>query len=114
MPDATDPHSMGGQSDRDGNGRFRPGHSLPGPGNPNLRAMNKHRQELLASVKDGDIGKAIRFMVTVIEDQNARTSDRLTAARMLLDRLLGVPAATDVLERIERLEEMMNGEAVNQ
>lgn len=92
------------ETDRDSAGRFRPGHRLPGPGNPNLVAMNKHRAAMLAGVKDRDIQKAMRFLVKVIGDKSEKTSDRLTAANLLLNRILGTPTPSEALERLEALE----------
>jgi hypothetical protein len=106
--DHDDALSNGGQSgdgDRDDRGRFRPGHSLPGPGNPRISAMNRHRGAMLAAVQDADIIRAVAVMVEIMNDTKAKTGDRLAAAVALLNRVLGPAVASDILERIELLEQ---------
>lgn len=113
MSNPTDPLSTPFETDRDHAGRFRPGHRIPGPGNPQLATMNRHRAAMLAGVKDRDIRRAMRFLVKVIGDSSEKTSDRLTATNLLLCRVLGVPTQTDVLERIEQLEALIRNGAAN-
>jgi hypothetical protein len=101
------PLSNGPQSDRDGNGRFKPGHRLPGPGNPNLMELNRHRAAMLSGVKDRDIKRAMKVMVEIMDDEKGKPTDRLAAAKALLDRVLGTPASSEILERIEALEQLV-------
>ena len=100
----SDPLSNGPQSDRDSNGRFRPGHHSPGPGNPQLATLNRHRAAMLKGVKDRDIRRAMTTAIEIMDDVKVKPGDRLMAIRLLLERVLGVPGQADVLARIERLE----------
>jgi hypothetical protein len=102
----SDPVSNGPIDGRDGAGRFKLGNP-GGPGNPQLAILNRHRAAMLKGVRDRDIKRAMRTMIEIMDDEAAKASDRLTAAKLLLDRVLGTPAQTDVLERIEKLEGIM-------
>ncbi|MGD0461916.1 MAG: hypothetical protein ABSB74_05465 [Tepidisphaeraceae bacterium] len=107
----SDSLSNGGQSDRDGNGRFRPGHRLPGPGNPNLAVLNKHRAALVRAIRSADLRESLKVMVELFRDKAVSPSVRLSAAIAFQCRVLGTPAQTDVLERIEKLEAIIEARA---
>lgn len=102
--------SNGTSDGRDTRGRFTRGNA-GGPGNPHLSTLNRHRAAMLSGVKDKDIRRAMRVMIEVMNDEKARDADRLTAARMLLDRVLGTPAQADVEERIAALERLIQEQA---
>jgi hypothetical protein len=89
--------------DRDSLGRFSPGNG-GGPGNPGIAHLAKHRARFAAKLKSKDMDTALRVIREVMA--KGKDSDRLAAVRELLNRTLGMPASTDVLERIERLEEL--------
>lgn len=98
-----------GPSSGDGrgpNGRFAKGNA-GGPGNPNLATLNRHRHAMLKGVNGRDIRRAMQTMIKIMDDPEAKDSDRLQAAKLLLDRVLGTPAQADVEERISRLEQLL-------
>jgi len=50
----------------------------------------------------------MKFLVRIIDDDAQKTSDRLTAVNLLINRILGMPAQTDLQARIEMLERAVN------
>lgn len=52
-----------GKSDRGADGRFLPGHSLPGPGNPSIRAMTQWREMFIAAVTPRDMFDVVKALV---------------------------------------------------
>jgi hypothetical protein len=85
------------------NGKFAVGNK-GGPGNPHAASAAKHRAAFWKSIKDSDVGRALKTIRKVMDDEAAKPADRLAAARELLDRVVGKPIQADVLERIEALE----------
>ncbi len=83
-------------------GRFAKGNA-GGPGNPFAAEVGKLRARPYKAIKAKDIDAAVKVMREVME--KGKDSDRLAAARLLLDRAMGAPVEADVLERIERLEQ---------
>ncbi|MCL4195836.1 MAG: hypothetical protein KJZ87_29130 [Thermoguttaceae bacterium] len=81
-------------------GRFAPGNKL-GRGSPLAGRAAKLRAALLASVSDDDIREIAAMLV-----QKAKEGD-LPAIAQLLDRVLGKPTASDLMERVEKLEETL-------
>ena len=102
-----------GSPNRDAGGRLLPGHRLPGPGNPNLATLNRHRAALLRSIKSADLKYSLAVMVELFRDKSVSPSVRLSAAVAFQCRVLGTPAQTDVLERIEKLEAIIESRAPN-
>ena len=90
------------QSTRDAVGRFLPG-CAPGPGNPHARRVARIRAALFRAVTPADILVAVKALM-----KQAREGDRLALAE-LLDRTIGKAVASDVEERLARLEEAING-----
>ena len=82
-------------------GRFAPGNP-GGPGNPNAATVNKYRRRFLKEAKTSDVKKAIQVIREAMD--SPKVADRLTAAKELLDRVLGKTTSTEQLERIEVLE----------
>lgn len=72
-------------ANRDANGRFLPGHSLPGPGNPNCRYVSQLRAEIREATEPARVRKVFDAMLTKAENGDT------TAAQIVLDRLLGRP-----------------------
>lgn len=95
MNDARSPKG----ENRDENGRFLRGHTIPGPGNPYAKRTAELRAAILNAVTPADVVDVIRALV------KAAKGGDVAAAKVFLDRILGTPLAVDVLERIERLEE---------
>jgi hypothetical protein len=93
-------------SGRAANGRFTVG-NRGGPGNPDAPLVAKHRAAFFAAIKSNDAAKALRVIRRVMNDDNARPADRLTAAGQLLDRIVGRAVQSDVLARIEALEQLL-------
>jgi len=78
--------SKGGKrEDRDEQGRFRPGHRQPGPGNPAVRKIAKYRKALERAISAEDLEAVLRALL-----KEAKVGDAV-AARLLLDRALGRP-----------------------
>jgi hypothetical protein len=78
-------------------GRFAAGNN-GGPGNPLASRVQAYRRAILQSVKPADVKRIVKKMVA-----QALAGDG-AAQRELLDRLVGRPAATELLERVEALE----------
>jgi hypothetical protein len=72
--------------ERDAKGHFVVG-CRGGPGNPHVKTVNRLRAALLRSVTEGDVKAAIRVLRDVMK--TGRPSDRVAAARELLDRTIG-------------------------
>lgn len=98
----SDPVSNGG---RDNAGRFTAGNP-GGPGNPNLATLNKHRAALMRAIKCPDVKYSLAVMVEIFRDATVSPSVRLAASIAYQNRVVGVPASTEILARIERLEAM--------
>jgi hypothetical protein len=101
-----EPSSNGDRNGRNSRGQFAPGNP-GGPGNPNAASAVKHRAEFWRRLRPKDVAQALRVIREVMNDTKAKPADRLTAARELLDRVLGRPVPADLLERIERLEALL-------
>jgi len=86
-----------GPSGRGRDGRFLPGNRA-GKGNPLAAHVQRLRAALLNAVAPTDLKVVARKLLSL-----AKAGD-VTAARELLQRTLGPPVETDMLERIEALE----------
>lgn len=87
---------------RDQRGRFVKG-CRPGPGNPYAAEVGRRRARLMKSLTDDDVDAAV-LVIRYIMLLGAKDSDRLTAARLLLDRALGPIVEADLIARLEALE----------
>jgi hypothetical protein len=87
---------------RHGDGRFKPGHAIPGPGRPGLAELNKARQALSDAITPELISEAVGIMVEIM--RTGKNRDRLTAIGMLLDRRFGPVSQSDVAASVEELE----------
>lgn len=85
---------------RDGRGRFAPGNG-GGPGNPHAATVSRLRSALFRAVTEEDIREVVVALVTEAK------AGSVPAARELLQRVLGQPEATDVLVRLEELQEAL-------
>ncbi len=92
--------STHGPDGRDGKGRFAVGNKL-GRGNPLAGRAARIRAALLEAVGPAEAKAIARQLVKM-----AKGGD-LAAIRELLDRCIGKPAQTDLLQRIEALEEQL-------
>ena len=92
------PPSPNGHNGRERSGRFAPGNG-GGPGNPHSKQTARLRSALLRAVSEGDLEKAAAAVL-----KKAIGGD-VIAFRELCDRLLGKPSPTELLERIEALEQ---------
>ena len=92
--------SPNGANGRDRSGRFAAGNP-GGPGNPQAKHVAALRGALLRSVKAVDVEAIIAKLV-----EAAKTGDTV-AAREILDRTIGKPVATDLLQRVEALESQL-------
>ena len=86
--------------DRGPDGRFLPGNP-GGPGNPLAAQVAKLRAALYDALAEGDIKDIVRALLG-----RAKQGD-VAAAKLLLSYTLGKPLEADVLERIERLEALL-------
>lgn len=96
----TEPTEVPFGDGRAANGRFTKGNP-GGPGNPLGGKVARLRSALVAAVTEEDIQAIAARLVA-----SAREGD-LAATRELLLRTLGRPLEADLLERLERLEELM-------
>jgi hypothetical protein len=71
------------RANRDQHGHFRPGHTLPGPGNPHVRQTARLRSALLSAVDPEDIEAVIAKLL-----EKALAGD-VAAIKELLDRTIG-------------------------
>jgi hypothetical protein len=98
-----EPTPNGESNGRDSRGKFVKGNP-GGPGNPNAALASRHRAAFWRAIRNDDVAKALAVIRAALEDKDARMSDRLAAARELLDRIIGRPVQADLTERLERLE----------
>jgi hypothetical protein len=99
----SDPSTNGRQTD----GRFAKGNP-GGPGNPFAAKVGKYRARMYRAIKRDDIDLAIKTIRDICGG-DSKDSDRLAAARLLLDRAIGPPVEADLIERLERLEQSVEG-----
>jgi hypothetical protein len=91
---------------RDERGRFAPGNK-GGPGNPGAVTAARRRTEFWALIKSEDIALAVETIRNVMADKTARPGERLAAARELLNRVVGDPAMSELLDRVAALEQLL-------
>ena len=84
-------------------GRFAKGWK-GGPGNPHAAEVGKHRARLFKAARAKDVQTALATIREIMTSADGKDTDRLTAARMMLDRLIGPAIELDILERLEALE----------
>ena len=89
-----------GRIGRASNGRFAAGNP-GGPGNPQAKRVAALRKALLKSVKPADVEAIVAKLV-----EAAKNGDTV-AAREILDRTIGKPVQTDLLQRVEQLEQLL-------
>ena len=89
-----------GTNGRDEHGRFLPGHA-GGPGNPYAKQVAKLRSGLLGAVTEDDIREIVQKLIAMAKEGD------IAAAREVLLRTLGRPVESDLLERLEGLEELI-------
>lgn len=94
------PLANGGNGGRDGRGRFVRGNP-GGPGNPYARHVAALRDAMIEAVSEADVREIVARLVW-----QAKGGD-LGAAREILLRTLGRPTEPDLLERLERLEQLL-------
>src|SRR5208282_849503 len=91
-------------------GRFAKGWK-GGPGNPLAAEVGKHRARLFKAARADDVDQALDTIREIMT--KGKDGDRLAAARLLLDRLIGPAVELDLIERLERLEEAILGSKGN-
>jgi hypothetical protein len=91
-----------GDNGRGGDGRFACGNAFA-KGNPNHLKAAKLRAALLAAVSEDELAKAATAVLA-----KALAGD-VIAFRELCDRVLGKPSSSDLIERVEKLEELIEG-----
>lgn len=99
---STSPSTHGGDG-RSAGGRFTAGNKL-GRGNPLAGRAAKIRAVLLRKLTPAQAGAIADQLIA-----KAVKGD-LAAIRELLDRTIGKPAQAELLERIEALEQALNGQ----
>ena len=85
-------------------GRFGPGNK-GGPGNVLAKKSADLRTAMYASVSTDDV---LEIMSALVE---AAKSGNITAAREVLDRVVGKPVEADIQEKIAELERIISGGA---
>jgi hypothetical protein len=103
----TEPLPNGQQTDRNARGQFARG-NRGGPGNPGAAQVGRNRARLYKVIRGQDIELAITTIRRVM--QKGKDSDRLAAARLLLDRALGPIVSLDFEQRLAELETLLNEE----
>jgi hypothetical protein len=88
---------------RDQHGRFTKGNP-GGPGNPLAAKVSRLRSALIEAVTEDDIRQIAEMLVGL-----ARGGD-MAATKELLLRTLGRPVEPDLIERLERVEELLQGQ----
>jgi hypothetical protein len=99
---APSPNGQQTAAGRGPHGRFAPGNG-GGPGNPFAAEVGKHRARLFKAARAKDVDQALKTIREIMA--KGKDADRLAAAKLLLDRLLGPAIELDILERLEALEE---------
>ncbi|MEX2169508.1 MAG: hypothetical protein WD851_09355 [Pirellulales bacterium] len=94
------PAESNGHHGRDTSGRFAPGNKA-GRGNPLARKVQQLRAALVQAVTEADVKNIIAALVKA-----AKAGD-VVAAREILDRTIGKPAQTHLLQRVEDLETLL-------
>jgi len=100
-PNGTQTAPPGGRSP---GGRFAPGNA-GGPGNPHAAEVGRHRARLFKAARAKDVDQALRTIREIMAKSGGKDSDRLAAARLLLDRLIGPAVELDIIERLIALEQ---------
>ena len=100
MSPPNDSPSLNGCNGRGPNGRFAPGNKL-GKGNPHGRAVNQLRSVLFEVVTPERFRNAVEAVLA-----KAERGDRRSLAE-LCDRMLGRPSTSDLVDRVARLEEII-------
>ena len=95
------PSPNGANGGRDTRGRFGKGNP-GGPGNPNAKKVAELRSTLLGAVSAADMRAVVKKLVGL-----AKGGD-VTAAKVVLERLLGPPLPVDVEDRLAELEQRLS------
>lgn len=85
---------------RDASGRFAKGNP-GGPGNPLAGRLSKLRAALVEAVTEDDIKQIAETLVGLAKDGD------MAATKELLLRTLGRPVEADLIERLERVEHLL-------
>ena len=85
-------------------GRFAPGWK-GGTGNPHAKQVGQLRSALMAAVTPKDMRAVAAKLIQMARDGDIR------AIKELLDRTLGKPQETDLIERLERVEQLLTESA---
>ena len=92
--------SLNGSPSRNGHGRFTKG-NRGGPGNPNAKQVARLRNEMLNAVSPEDMRAVVDKLI-----EKAKAGDTQSIKELFV-RTLGKPTEPDLLERLERLEKML-------
>jgi hypothetical protein len=85
---------------RDGGGRFAAGNGIA-KGNPHAKRVNELRTALMEAVTPRDLRSIVAAMV------KAAKGGDVVAAREVLNRTIGTPGQSEILQRIEALEALI-------
>ncbi len=91
---------------RDAGGRFTAGNKAS-KGNKNAKRVAELRSALMAAVRSKDVKQILEALI-----EAAKKGDTV-AAREVLDRTLGKPSQSDVMERLEKLEQLLEERRLN-
>ncbi len=96
------PESLAKGANGDGrvNGRFVKGWK-GGPGNPHAKRVAQLRARIMQAVDDETFDEVITALIQMAKDKD------LDAIRELLDRSIGKASQTEMIERVERLEQLL-------
>lgn len=87
-------------NNRTENGRFAPGNrAAVGHGRPHAAQVAALRTTLFEAITPDRLQRVVNALIVQAEEGN------VAASRLILEYCLGKPIETDILDRIERLEE---------
>ena len=95
--------SPNGPNGRRPDGKFAPGWK-GGPGNPFAKRVGRLRAALLKAVSPADMRAIVKALVA-----QAKAGD-VASAREVIERCLGKPIESDLLERLEAIEAALAAE----
>lgn len=92
-----------GEDGRGGNGRFKPGNQIgKGRGNPLASEIGKRRAAMFAVITTEDFAAVCAKLVELAKRGNVE------ACKEILNRVLGRPVESDLIDKMEHLEEAVN------
>jgi hypothetical protein len=92
--------TLNGDNGKDEKGKFAAGNKY-GSGNPFAKQVNQLRSALLKTIEPEDIIAIVKILIKKAKAGN------ILCIKEVLDRSLGKPIETDLLQRLEDLEDLI-------